>query len=122
MELRKCLACHQELSSDRFGSNGTLPSGKPRYKPRCKPCNARYENEIFRQKLRLIIGADPKCSECGYNKTFAALEFHHEDPSTKEGIIAHMRNYSLDRLRQEVEKCRILCSCCHKEEHERLAE
>lgn len=47
-----------------------------------------------------------------------ALEFHHPDPTVKEGCIsglaARMNGIVLMR---EMEKCFILCSNCHRKEH-----
>lgn len=75
---------------------------------------------VFRQKMTRIMAGEFKCKHCGYDKYLGALEFHHKDPSQKERMIGRMRNYSEVRLRAEVEKCIVLCSNCHREEHDRL--
>lgn len=119
MDQKQCLACKLYLPVNMFGSNGESSSGKSRLKPRCKECNATYEYEIFRAKLERIVGV-MKCSRCGYDRCFSALEFHHTNPAEKDRIIAHMRNYSEERLQREVSKCVMLCSNCHHEEHDKL--
>jgi len=59
------------------------------------------------------------CSVCGYNKCFAALDYHHLDPSTKKFNISQMGYNCSERLfREELEKCICLCANCHRELHE----
>ena len=70
-------------------------------------------------KATLIEEAGGCCSQCGYNKNPAALEFHHPDPSAKErGIIGTSK--SLARQREEAEKCILVCANCHRELHNPL--
>lgn len=56
---------------------------------------------------------------CGYNKNIAALEFHHVNPEEKEFEIdiRHFSNTSLQKLKEEVNKCILLCANCHRELH-----
>ena len=65
-----------------------------------------------------------KCSECGYDKTFAALDFHHIDPKTKDKSINF--NYLMQQsptpdrvgdVLSELKKCIVICSNCHREFH-----
>ena len=56
-----------------------------------------------------------KCQICGYDKCVAALEFHHRNPAEKDP--QWRRGWSLDRLRNELNKCDILCANCHREVH-----
>jgi hypothetical protein len=46
------------------------------------------------------------------------LHFHHIDPSKKEFTIGKMRNYSLDKIQQEIDKCEVLCAHCHETFHQ----
>ena len=43
-----------------------------------------------RRKLNLIKVCGGKCNLCGYNKTAAALEFHHINPEEKNYGLASM--------------------------------
>ena len=56
------------------------------------------------------------CSRCGYDKCLAALEFHHTDPTVKEGGIIGS-TASLAKQRVEAEKCILVCANCHRELH-----
>lgn len=58
------------------------------------------------------------CSNCGENH-IACLDFHHLDPNKKElSITAIARNtYSIKRIMEEINKCIVLCSNCHRKLH-----
>ena len=60
------------------------------------------------------------CQICGYNKTHKALEFHHINPNEKEMGFGDTRanNVKWSLLVEELRKCIILCSNCHKEVHD----
>lgn len=53
------------------------------------------------------------CKKCGYNKHFAALQFHHRNPKTKKFRLSECRNYSWKMVQKEMAKCDVLCSNCH---------
>lgn len=59
-----------------------------------------------------------KCVVCGESES-ACLDFHHKDPSEKEGAIANIvrGNRSFDAVLKEVEKCVVLCANCHRKFH-----
>jgi hypothetical protein len=94
-------------------------SGKQR-----KYCSDRCKNkgcvDDFRknQKLRSIEYKGGKCVICGYNKCVAALDFHHLDPTIKEfGISAYGHTKKWDRVKEELDKCVLVCKNCHAELH-----
>ena len=63
-----------------------------------------------------------QCQVCGYNKCVGALDFHHKDPLEKDFGIGH-KGYtnSWEKVKNELDKCLLLCKNCHSEEHEKLA-
>lgn len=119
MKTKKCYACEEELPESEYNSNGNSSTGKPRLKPRCKKCNFLYERDIFMEKIAKAVGGKEnlRCILCGYDKYFGALEFHHKVPSEKEKPLSNMKNYSYKRIKEEADKCVILCGCCHPEVH-----
>lgn len=56
------------------------------------------------------------CQRCGYSSCTAALSFHHDDPSSKDFEISRYSG-SFEDLKQELDKCLLLCSNCHIEMH-----
>lgn len=83
----------------------------------CKKCAKRYvfERQRFLKK-KCIEYAGGKCEKCGYDENYAALEFHHKDDN-KEFEIGSARSYSWEKIKREIDKCSLLCSRCHREEH-----
>jgi len=69
-----------------------------------------------RSKLKLIEYKGGECERCGYNKCIDALEFHHIDPNEKDFAISG-KSWSFEKLKNEVDKCILVCSNCHKEIH-----
>lgn len=56
-----------------------------------------------------------KCIRCGWSGHQSAFEFHHlRDKDFNFGGLA---NKSWSVLKKELEKCELLCSCCHRIEH-----
>ena len=63
-----------------------------------------------------------KCEICAYDKCADAFEFHHLDSLKKDfGISEKGYTRSWDKVKEELDKCRLLCANCHREEHSKLA-
>jgi hypothetical protein len=77
-----------------------------------------------RRKIRLmaIEYKGGKCSICGYNRCSDALEFHHTDSSGKDFSISS-KGYtrSWKKVKEELDKCDLLCADCHREIHAKSA-
>ena len=77
-----------------------------------------------RRKQEFVDYLGGKCVSCGYNKCLDALHFHHKDPDTKSFSInsafAHPKRKAL--IKEEVDKCILLCANCHSEHHAGLLE
>ena len=59
-----------------------------------------------------------KCAFCGYERDITALDFHHKEPDKKEfGLSARGLTRSWDKIRQELDKCLLVCTNCHREIH-----
>lgn len=66
-----------------------------------------------REYLRAILDGC-SCMDCGYSN-WIALELDHRDPSLKYDAVTRMVNdgTTLERIKQEVDKCDIVCANCH---------
>lgn len=67
-------------------------------------------------KKRLIDLKGGCCKLCGYNRCFSALHFHHVNPFEKSFTISDKSRLDSD-LKEELDKCILLCSNCHSEVH-----
>lgn len=86
---------------------------------RCIKCSSEAVQRR-REKLK-VLAVEYKggcCSVCGYNKCVAAMDFHHIDPNEKDfGISAKGLTRSWEKLKEELDKCILVCSNCHREIH-----
>ena len=73
----------------------------------------------LKNKKALINMLGGKCEVCGYNKCIKALDFHHRDPKQKKFSISSGLKYKMETLIKEAKKCILLCSNCHREEHDK---
>lgn len=104
--MNRCKYCSNEFKYDRKRGH---------QKHCCNPCKVRKWR--LSVKIRLVDRLGGECKMCGYDSCIDALEFHHKDPTKKDFQISKCKDYSFDRLIKEVDKCILLCSNCHKEEH-----
>lgn len=73
-----------------------------------------------RKKLRLkaLSYLGGKCKFCGYCRETAALEFHHVHEGSKEfGLSQRGLTRSWERIKDELDKCILVCANCHREIH-----
>lgn len=73
-------------------------------------------------KAKCIDAMGGKCQICGYNRCNRALDFHHIDKKAKDfGISLLLQgNASIENTFNELKKCVLLCSNCHREVHDNL--
>lgn len=64
-----------------------------------------------------------KCEVCGYNKCNRALQFHHRDPTEKDfGIASKGVCRAWEKVKEELDKCAMVCANCHAEIHDGIIE
>jgi len=82
-----------------------------------KNCNRR--EWAAKEKQKAVDYKGGACCMCGYNSCLAALDFHHTDPSTKEGYGggALKSHWSFEKNKPELDKCILVCVRCHREIH-----
>jgi hypothetical protein len=69
-----------------------------------------------KNKIKAVEYKGGKCEICGYNKCIAALSFHHRNPNEKDFQISKTTK-SWIKIKDEIDKCMLLCSNCHSELH-----
>jgi transposase len=104
-----------ELTCGQHGRTAFVRKADGGY--RCRQC--RSEAVVKRRrhvKATLVEDAGGRCALCGYDRSPAALQFHHVEPGTKLFAIARRGvSRSLEAARAEAEKCVLLCANCHAE-------
>ena len=111
----KILFCNNH-GETRFGLSGTK---RPRWK--CLECSS--DTSYLYKKRKKIKSIEYKggcCIQCGFNQCISALHFHHINPETKSFDINQGITKKWDLLKDELDKCILLCMNCHFMEHERI--
>ncbi len=115
---KHCPKCNRIKSLDEFYT----VSGPKLFYAYCKDCSRNLvvkHNNIF--KALCIDYKGGKCILCGYCKCDSALEFHHIDPTKKDFSISNSNKRELtEGIKQELDKCVLLCANCHREVHANL--
>ena len=81
----------------------------------CNTCVSKIRR--FKTKKKAVDYKGGKCVRCGYDKHLAALEFHHTNPDEKDFNFGDIKNKKWDTIKDELDKCILLCSNCHRIEH-----
>jgi len=118
-------------------SNDNKPRPRPRPRPQCRYCGDDKLESFYRKQRRMCKKCDAKrivelsrskkaraveykggeCERCGYHKYHGSLAFHHVDPSSKDPNFNSMNLWKWDRIKEEIDKCMLLCTNCHQELH-----
>jgi hypothetical protein len=127
----KCNKCKSDKLDVDFNFNKT----KGRLEYHCKSCHSNYLKDHYRRnKVYYVEKATKrtneirewfqeykttlKCSKCGESHV-ACLDFHHVDPKSKdiEICLCIARGWTKERIMNEIAKCIVLCSNCHRKLH-----
>lgn len=115
----------REKQSDYYKENAEVIKGKVSEYYKRNEINIKEKRKTSRMELMAWmqgIKQQLNCCKCPENHP-SCLEFHHLDPETKEYAVGRMFSLSLssEKLKQmileEMGKCIVLCSNCHKKEH-----
>lgn len=77
----------------------------------------RKQNNLKRRSEQLNFIRNYKlekgCSICGFKGHFAALQFDHLDLKEKSFNVSRGHLNSMNKIMEEISKCRVLCANCH---------
>lgn len=120
MTSKDCIKCGENKLIEYFRLN------KTKRQAICKNCicltqskRVRNIRAWFKQYKR-----NCSCSKCGYSKethesfSCRALEFHHHNDDKSFNIgNAVASGFAIKKIKEEIDKCTVLCSRCHMEIH-----
>lgn len=87
--------------------------------------NRSRSDKYYESNVKSILDyyelAIPTCSICGHtDEHFAPFDLHHLDPSQKKfGIHKKIDKSPFNNWKEELEKCVLVCSNCHRKIHSR---
>lgn len=104
-----------DLECSRHGLTGHKLQTPGGYK--CLRCWSEAVSARRRRiKETLVAEAGGCCRLCGYDRSLAALQFHHLDRSAKAFHLSFRGiPRAIERAREEASKCVLLCANCHAE-------
>lgn len=133
--MRYCSACNNSIEEYIVYDEIKVKTRRTRkkcyscsaYKPLLSPItknknrNKKRKEDRILLKKNLIAEKGGKCVICNYSNNIAALEFHHLDPNVKDFGLAvskiPKKLFGSEKLKQELEKCILVCCRCHREIH-----
>lgn len=108
-----CRECSRYYINEHYRNN------KDYYKNKAKITNEK-NRKINNDYVRGYLETHP-CVDCG-EKNPIVLDFDHLDPELKITEVSKLRynSYSLENIENEIKKCEVRCSNCHRiKTHER---
>ena len=102
----ECKECTKKMVANHYSNN------KEYYKNNTK------QHRIVKQDWYKKHKNTLKCEKCSENHP-STLDFHHKDSNEKIKDVSTLmnRNWGLDKIQEEIDKCIILCSNCHRKFH-----
>ena len=131
--MKECSKCKVGKPQDEFGVSSRTRDKRNSW---CKSCVRErgkqwYVDNLEKSKRKSSINNRERrewmndvknkyaCVKCNENH-ISCLDFHHIDPSQKSfGVANSVNQYKLskDIILEEIEKCVVLCSNCHRKFH-----
>jgi hypothetical protein len=113
---KTCRVCQSKKSINEFYDNAYRKDG---LNSTCKFCSTTKNIEMYKEFKEFMNSMKISCAICGYDKCLG-LQFAHlpgtEKKRSATGKLvepSYFRNYGKDAFLEEIEKCRVLCACCH---------
>jgi hypothetical protein len=123
---KRCARCGQEKSLNDFAKKR-----RNDHQPYCRPCQAEYHREHYRKnsaaymaaakrrlgRMRelLRIAKDKPCADCGLRYPYYVMDFDHRVAEEKQANITEFLYFSEEALRQEIDKCDVVCANRHRQ-------
>lgn len=131
METKYCSKCKRTLQIDNFWIR--TKKTKISRQSICKECATKRriqyykenkDRENFLRKKRkqkrkawyIKLKQSKVCCKCGESRWYC-LDFHHTDEKKENIANMYVRGTALEKIKEELEKCIVFCSNCHREHH-----
>lgn len=101
-----CSQCHSIIDANEVYSNTN-----PHRIRQCKKCSKQKRLQKYNFTASFKTNG---CYICG-EKDIACLDFHHLSDKTTQ--VSWMQTHSYNTIKEEIDKCIVLCSNCHRKLH-----
>ena len=120
MSLRTCRVCG--LKSDDLNLFVKHASAKYEHENLCLRCKQQQTSLTYKARREYVnvLKSGKPCSICGQTFPSICMDFHHITPDNKDGNVGEMirDHLSMNRILQEIDKCMLVCSNCHRILHQ----
>ena len=116
METKICSKCGLEKPIEAFAYRDKKRGTR---RAECKQCISERQKKKYHDRKNELneYKKQHSCVKCGESR-FYVLDFHHIDPTIKTKDICKLSvESSGKRMWEEIDKCVLLCSNCHREFH-----
>lgn len=96
-------------------TSGYYGDGRTKRKAENHRINVMMRRDKHKQQLVEHFGN--KCNDCKGSFPICCYDFHHIDPSVKLFEIAPRLDGKIETIMEEVNKCIMICSNCHRIRH-----
>lgn len=116
--LKLCKYCNKKYPEKDFGIALTLPE-KVYRRNKCRYCYRNTKRALIARQRGWIkeYKSQKSCESCGISD-YRVLDFHHSGTDDKDFNISDFRyKAGFSKLKEEAEKCSLLCANCHRIVH-----
>lgn len=119
-----CPICETPKPLDEFYKRSSGSGRSDEVGGYCKGCsNAYHSNRVKEVKIRMIEYKGCKCERCNLkleDTHYSVFDFHHTNPEEKDPNFGKIKYQKWEVIREEIDKCQLLCSNCHRITHAEL--
>ena len=131
--MKMCNKCKLKKSLDEFNRNSTKKDGLQSY---CKICSNESAKKDYKdnnrknlfieransrkQEMKILFNKVRSGNGCAFceEREICCMDFHHLDPLQKDVNVSYLCECkSKDRMLNEMKKCVVVCSNCHRKIH-----
>jgi hypothetical protein len=128
MSHKVCSKCKVERPIEEFNFRNRSTGLRLPY---CRECGKKFTQSHYRRNKRQYIDQSIRakerlreyvrqvksrpCADCGIQYPFYVMDFDHREGETKIFEMNRVSYVSMRAIKQEIEKCDVVCSNCHRE-------
>ena len=120
-EKKVCPKCKEEKSLKDFYKRSKGSNRESEVGGYCKCCSNKYHsNRVKEVKIRMVEYKSGECERCELkleDTHYSVFDFHHTDPKEKDPNFDKIKYQKWEVIKNEIDKCKLLCSNCHRETH-----
>ena len=121
MNEKICRYCNKSFKEEDFGVAGTTPT-KVYRRRKCRYCYRATKQSLIDRYTNWMNEYKQArgCKMCNITDP-RVLDFHHRENETKLITIGGFRNnIGINRIKEEIKKCDIVCANCHRILHHEM--